>query len=328
VAIRLLHAVGRCFGTTAELINEMAQLIFLNERSHPTGDLHPAVAGQLLSDLTDVLLRIKGILPQVSLISAEPLPTMQVGNAYSVAIWLNENGLARERARFLLSLGQQAPFRVVRDMHGDPDPGATIYRYAGEVVEGIGLADLYGGVPVSFRQEMRWRVPMLLLDVDQLIEDGERSWSAEIRHVSLIEHIELHRIWLISLRRRNFENVTDLCVNRAEFFPHLEFGPRIEADLRSLEPPALQRVVHYLHRLNDSVEEWDPADRPMPAYPPNTSDESEARKPLCHFPAPGGELAAYTWHGRYTPGPGRIHFRVERNPARVILGYIGRKIGA
>jgi hypothetical protein len=101
----------------------MAQIIFLNERSHPTGDLHPAIAGQALTDLIDLILRIKAILPQLSLITAEPLPTLQLGSRYSVAIWLNEPGVSRDRARFLLGLGQRAPFRIAKVEFGDPDPG-------------------------------------------------------------------------------------------------------------------------------------------------------------------------------------------------------------
>lgn len=284
--------MGRYSGTVTQL--KMAQLVFLNERSHPTGDLNAAVAGQLLTSLTDVLLRIKNILPRISLISAEPLPTMQVGDGYSVAIWLNERGVSRERARFLLTLGQYAPFRVVRDQHGEADPGCTVYRNDGDVLEGVGLADLYGGFPVSFAQIERWRVPTLRLDAEQLLDDEERKWTFDIRHASLPNHVEVHRTWLTLLRRRDFEDVADLCQNRAELFPCLEFCHRIQDDLECLQPPALRQVVDYLHRLNDSVENWNPLARPRPDYPPNTTDESEGRKPLCNFPTPSGTIAPFT----------------------------------
>jgi hypothetical protein len=305
----------------------MAQLMFLNECSHLTGDVHPEIAAQAMSDLIEAILGIKRILPRASLVTSEPLPSLRLGNSYSVAIWLNQAGIARERVRFLLSLGQQAPFRVVRTILGDRDPGVTVYRNAGDVVEGVGLADLYGGVPVSFCREIRWRAPILILEVEQLLEDDERRWSTEIRHVSLITHVETHRDWLVSLRRRDVQNAADLCLNKAELLPRIEFGPRIEGDLKQLQPPAFFQVIRYLDRLNDSVERWDPETRPAPEYPPNTSDESATRKPLCVFPTLGGGTAAFTWHGRYTPTAGRIHFRVEQNPKRAIIGYIGKKLG-
>ena len=328
MALGFFHAVGQCTSSASELVYEkMAQLIFLNELSHPTGEVHHAVARQAISDLVDVLLRITVLLPRASLITAEPLATLAIGNSYSVSIWLNDSGVRREQARFLLGLGQRAPFRVVEEIFGDGDPGVTVYRNSGDVVEGIGLAHLYGGMPISFCKEQRWRVSLLTLDVEQLLETAHEHWTTEIRHASLAEHVQTNRNWIISLRNRNVENAKELCANREELFPYLEFGPRVETDLNELQPPAFLQVLQYLRRMNDAVEAWDPDARPAPEYPPNTTDESEARKPLCQFPAPGGGHAAFTWHGRYTPGPGRIHFRLERGPKRVILGYIGRKLG-
>ena len=304
----------------------MAQLIFLNERSHPAANLHRQVADQSLTQLVDVMLRIKRILPQASLISSEPLPTLQLGDNYSVALWLNGSGANRERGRFLLGLSQQAPFRAVREQHGDPDPGVTIYRHAGQVVDGLGLADLYGGLPISFSHDVQWHAAALSLDVERLLEEAEEKWSIEVRHASLVEHVDLHRNWLASLRRRSVENAADLLAHGRELFPHVEFGPKVESDLNSLESTAFLQVVQYLYRLNDSVEDWDEI-RPTPQYPPGTNDESATRKPLCVFPAPGGGQAAFTWHGKYTPGAGRIHFRLERHPKRVVIGYIGGKLG-
>ena len=327
MAQRFLYTVGRHIGSVAQL-NSMAQLVFLNELSHPADNLHSAVAADALVDLLEVMLQIRAILPRVALITAVHLPALQLGKSYSVAMWLNDHIVNRDRARFLLSLMQYAPFRVAQELFGDPDPGITVYANGGDVAEGIGLAHLYGGLPISFSIETRWRVAELKLDVQQLLEDGESNWSVDIRHASLIEHVGQHRVWLQSLIRRNIENATDLILNRADFFPRIEFGPGIEADLNKLQPPALLQVAQYLFRLNDAVEAWDPNLRPAPEYPPNTTDESPSRKRLCNFPAPGGGKLPFTWHGRYTPGPGRIHFRIEHNPKRAVLGYIGRKIGA
>jgi hypothetical protein len=305
----------------------MAQIIFLNEISHPKGAIHRAAVREELSHLVEVLVRIKKILPSASLISAQPLPTLQLGDSYSVGIWLNEGGLAREQGRFLLGLAQRAPFRVAKEIFGDPDPGATVYRNGGDVVEGVGLASLYGGMPISFSGDERWRVHRLLLDVHQLLDDDESQWTSEIPHASLSEHVETNRNWITSLRRQSVNDGAELWLQRAKLFPFLEFGPRVERDLKVLQTAALLQVIEYLHRLNDAVELWEPDSSPRPDYPPLASDESESRKQLCQFPAPGGGHRAFTWHARYTPGPGRIHFLLLHNPKRVAIGYIGNKLG-
>jgi len=303
----------------------MAQLIFLNERSHPPGDTHPAVGQRLLGGLAEVLVAVKKIVPRASLICAEPLPTMQLGNGCSISRCLNEPGRIREQARFLLSLGGQAPFRVAKDLAGDPDPGVTVYRCFGEAVEGIGLAHLYGGLPVSFIVAP-WLTATLLLDLQQLTDDGESTVSVETVHASSLEHVESHRDWLSSLRRRDIDDAVDVWERRKELFPHLEFGRDIKSNLVSLQPPMFLQVVRYLSSLDDSVARWDPSASPTPEYPPHTTDEHESRKRLCNFPRADGVRVLCSWHGRYTPGPGRIHFRLEAAPKRIILGYIGRKL--
>jgi hypothetical protein len=271
------------------------------------------------------LVSIRAILPNATLLCAEPLATLQLGDSYSVAQCLNERGIVRERARLLLSMGGRAPFRIAQDLFGDPDPGITVYRHCGNPVEGIGLAELYGGLPVSFAIPP-WLVATIQLDVEQLTTDVEHRWIVETRHASVSDHVRLHRLWLISLRCRDIVNAVDLYNRRNDLFPSLEFGRNLQSNLQDLQPPAFWQVVQYLCRLDESVEQWDPKTAHAPEYPPHTTDEHESRKRLCYFPDTNGVSTCCSWHGRFTPGPGRIHFKVEADPKRAIVAYIGRKL--
>jgi len=173
-----------------------------------------------------------------------------------------------------------------------------------------------------------WNIEKLALVVEQLTEDGEQGWDVETPHASTVEHVQAHHAWLVALRRRNVGSAKELYARRRELFQYLEFGPDIEDQLCGLQVAAFLQVFEYLCRLDDAVEIWDPQARPAPDYPPNTTDEHESRKRLCLFGDPGGGYKQFSWHGRFTPGPGRIHFRIEAAPKRAILGYIGRKVGA
>jgi hypothetical protein len=304
----------------------MAPLIFLNERSYPVGDLPRQIVGQSLEQLINVLMGIKRVLPRASLITSEPLATMSLGDHYSLIMWRNESSSNRERGRLLFGLAAQAPFRIAKELYGDPDPGVTVFRYEGAVAEGLGLAHLYGGLPVSFSHDPRWNLPMISLNVEQLLEEGEKSDLISINHASLPQHLEVHKAWLASIPRREVAGAHDLVSRRDEICPYVQFGPNVSADLSKLESPAFLQVFHYLCNLSDSVRDWDEVN-PTPQYPPGTNDESASRKALCNFPTIGGGTATFTWHGKYTPGAGRIHFRLERNPRRAVVGYIGRKLG-
>jgi hypothetical protein len=56
--------------------------------------------------------------------------------------------------------------------------------------------------------------------------------------------------------------------------------------------------------------------------------ESETRKSLCEFLDLDGAISIFELHARFTPGPGRIHFRLIPGDGIARVAYIGRKRGA
>lgn len=304
----------------------MAQLIFLNELSHPRADSHPSEGQRLVCQLADVLVSVRKALPNSALISSEPLAALPIGKDYPLSRCLNEAGIVRERVRVLLGLGGRAPFKWAQELFGDPDPGATTCVCFGKPAEGAGLAMLFGGLSVSFCIEP-WVTPSIELQVHQLTEDdGETMWTEEIPHASDLSHVDRNRVWLNELRRRDVANPVDLCERFSELFPYVELGQGARGDLLALQGPAFIQVTKYLAELDNAVERWQPGTTPTPQYPPHTTDEHKNRKLLCNFPDANGTIRCCSWHGRYTPGAGRIHFRLETSPKRAILGYVGKKL--
>ena len=141
--------------------------------------------------------------------------------------------------------------------------------------------------------------------------------DSEVEVVSLLA--------LLSLRRRDILDAKDLYARRVDLFPFLDFAPGVEANLNKLQRPAFQQVVHYLSQMDDAVSIWNPEFVPAPEDPPHTTNESQTRKVLCYFPNVSGGRGLFTWHGRYIPGAGRIHFRLEFDPKKVVVGYIDKK---
>lgn len=304
----------------------MAQLIFLNELSHPERDSHPAVGQRLACKLADVLVSVRKALPKAALISSEPLATLLIGKDYPLSRCLNEPGPVRDRVRLLLGLGSRAPFRVAQDLFGDPDPGMTMCECFGKPAEGAGLAMLFGGLPVSFFADP-WITSSIRIEAHQLTDDDQEvRWTTEIPHASDLPHVDANRHWLNALRRRDVEHAADLCARFNELYPYLELGRSARNDLLSLQNPAFAQVTKYLSELDNAVERWVPGTTPTPEYPPHTTDEHASRKRLCNFPDANGTLCCCSWHGRYTPGAGRVHFHLEASPKRAILGYVGKKL--
>lgn len=306
----------------------MPQIVFLNERSRPIGQIEHVHARGTVDRLIDVLLRLRRLLPAVSVIADERILRLQVGDGYSIPQWMNE--VARERRQFLLSLANFAPFAIVRDLVGDRDPGATAYTFSGPPfhgisLEGVGLADLYGCLAISFDLHQGWQISSIPTDVEQLLEDEESRWTRNVIHAATTQHVEEHKEWITNQARRDVPDAEALWDKRTELLPHLRFLPAVGGDLLELQPPAFRQVLAWLYKLNDSVGEWLTEGLALPNYPPHTTDESQMRRAYCWWDD-GGVSSCFSWHGRYTPGAGRIHFRLAAEEKRAVIGYIGLKL--
>lgn len=312
----------------------MSQIVFLNERSHPCGaSLHPAVCAEIVARFLAVMRAAKGPMPRLSLVTAEPLPDIRLSDGHSIREWINAPNTNKELARFLLSLGQMAPFRAARDAFGDPDPGVTEYTHDGEPfpgmpLVGVGLAHLYDGLAVSFGHDEGWLRPQLPLAIRTYTEDGEVAAQGSVLHAAVPEHVQLHRETLVARCRRAITGAADLWRRREELLGNLRLLPGTESQLATLGREEFQQVRKWLFTMEDAVAAWDPATHPTPAYPTHCTDESRSRRDLCWFEDTDGQRHLFSWHGRFTPSPGRIHFRLDAGRRKVVVAYIGRKLGA
>lgn len=307
----------------------MAQIAFLNELSHPTGSIQRWDAISVLNNLSDMMLSLRKLLPKVTVVATEPLLNLQVGDRYSITELLND--IDRDRKRFMLSLANLAPFRTARTRFADPDPGVTVYRFNGDpfdgvITEGIGLADIYSGVAISFYFDERWQIRVVPVRVEQYLENEDHKiWTTEVNHCVCKDDVEFHRSWLLTLPRKDIRDTATLWRGRNDILPYLVFLPQVEGDLRGLGADAFARVMSWLGRLNDAIANWNSAGSATPVYPPHTTGEGEIRREYFWW-FYEGVARCFHMHGRYTPGDGRIHFWLSTSERKAIIGYIGRKL--
>ena len=104
----------------------------------------------------------------------------------------------------------------------------------------------------------------------------------------------------------------------------------VEDQLRGLRQgtPALGQVHHRLVELSAAVGAWDLAAPGGPSWSSKVSPEAEQRKVLCQFRDVDGVTRCFDLHARFTPGAGRIHFRLVAGSRLARVAYIGAKIGA
>jgi len=306
----------------------MTVIAFLNEHSHQTPDgVSDADAKISVEHFIDVAIQLRKTFPRLALVAAFPLLQVPLGATYSLSHWIA--GASRERRSFLLSLANHAPFSKAADLLPNVDVIGYVYfdgaPFDGLELEAIGLADLYESFAISFDLDERWRIPLVPIRSDQINSAGAITRrSAKVLHVCLIEHCETHRESLIGLAR-SAKEPTQIWKYRADLFPYLRFLPKVEEDLTDIHALALPHVLKWLYQMNDFVYAWRDSGKAIPQYPPHTTDEGETRSRLCWFRDCEGEQC-FSWHGRFTPGAGRIHFRLSAPEQKVVIGYIGQKL--
>lgn len=305
--------------------------LFLNEHScDRTVDKIQAAAA--MTELTQALNHVRRMSPDAVLICTEDLtfPHWTIGENYSAVQWMNENSANRERARLLLILQQKAPFHIpAQGLNPESE-----YSHRGRVGRAFQATDLHDGMTVSLPIDPDWEGAWLSVTRLRPEEDDDgtvelHTADVDLRHCSREHHTAEHEEWL---RREGLEKLTTgsaLWEGRERYFPHLEFLPRVEVNLHNLDHASVAQVRKELTKLEEAVAEWRINNDGMLNYRSKVTPESESRvnRGEVDFTDLDGCVRVFQLHSRFTPGNGRIHFRLIPEKQRARIAHIGGKLG-
>lgn len=307
-------------------------LAFLNELSRPTGSVPPQIAKQVIDSLVALLRHIKNVRRDLSLHSAEPISAMSVGDNYPIARWCND-GDCREEWRFLRALENRAPFGKGLEELGKPSLEVE-YHFNGTKAQGLGWAHLYNSLAISFDHMNTWHLPQIMLTRTMIHEVTQGAVEiqedvVEAVHAALEQHVQIHQDWLAQACRRRAQDPAELWRRRAELFPNLEFLPHVEKQICELHTahPWFDAIAQRLEEIDMALGQWIPHTMPEPAWRSAVTPEGEQRKKLCVFTDLDGEDRCFDLHARFTPGAGRLHFRLDGKQRKAIIAHAGSKIG-
>ncbi|MFR9724649.1 hypothetical protein ACL02R_15000 [Streptomyces sp. MS19] len=311
-------------------------LIFLNELSCGTA-CAPARADRAMTELVRAVAAVaRSDRPGTTLVSKDPITGLLLAEGHPIGKW-HGNPRNKELWQRLLLMQSKYPHRVV--FPEGTDAYDIEYRHEGDVAEGLGAAHLMDGLGVSLPVEARWDADELTLEREQLVEEddgntGARVSAVRVRHLSNPEHCATHHGWILegvaAVRAGGLASVRrgdELWERRAELFPHLQFIPRVEHDLRQMPVEWVAAVRNRLRDLDETSAAWErDASRSEPVWRIWVRPEGETRELFCRF-EDEGVRRLFEWHCRFSPKPGRIHFRLVPEQRVLRIGYVGRKLG-
>lgn len=318
----------------------MALDFFLNELSYRVPALDVRLARNNMENLVALLSSLKRAterLPNApQLRMHEGFHAAILAPDYSLAKWRADTSVDHVQRLFFKTYAARAPFLYNLPTETTRDfPEIYEYQFDGTVCLGLGYAHLLRGIVISLKTEPCWNASSIEVIAQYLTEHSDETFSVRIPHASMITHVRENEPFLVE--RLSEENprprtLNEMWERRRELFSHLEFCEEVEEQLELLDPGQhLNGVLSSLLGYNKYSSIWSQeAGEFSPHAMLHVTPESPRRlrqyREELTFPW-NGQCQVFSLHGRFTPGAGRIHMWPELARRRLVIGYIGMKIG-
>ncbi len=204
------------------------------------------------------------------------------------------------------------------------------FSYDGVPCKGLGWASekIEDSVALGFELKEKWEDKNYDVDISLLDEEGEETTSTSAcKHVVTPEGIEdLRDFFKTKINVPTKGRILEKLATR--FFPHLIFAEQALYQLDKMKDSSTVAQIYF--RLMDL--ERVAANSIVPISPDifryKTTPESETRSRLSQMNVlfKDGQVRNCSWHSRFTPGAGRIHFYYDESKKIFYVGYIGEKI--
>lgn len=266
---------------------------------------------------------------QLALNSDVPLRAVEISSNWTLASALSGSQFMEEWT-FLRELAARSP--LATDLEDLIDRSLEVQVSVGDSISGPATwVYLLHSALVSLGCEERWRQPWMSVQVEEIDASGSiDGFQENLRNLSCAGHVAEHAEWLKGFCVDRVPSAQVLWAERAQRFPGLRFLARVEGDVSDLAASgaAYVQALKALERLSADSQVWSQTEDEWPAFSTKVSPEAEQRRHLCELMDDGsGVTRCFDWHVRFTGGvPGRIHFFLDQEARRVVVGYVGRKL--
>jgi len=302
--------------------------MFFNELACPSPQPRDRrLVDEAMVTFVRLLRHIARLRTDAALVSAIHLKDLELAPGYYLAEWAGQ-AQHQDLFRAIRSVQNRAPFRsVLPDGVGD----GVDYFWNGQQAEALAAAHLLDGLLVSLLLDDCWDIAWVQGHRERLLDSGDgdvviKPDSVSVRHTATVANAGEHADWIRTCGLPEPESGAGIWSNRQELYPHLQFLAQVRHQLDDLVPEWVAPVALELRRLDDAIADWDPATQPLPAWRSKVTPEFEMRKLKCRFTDLDGVVRTFDLHARFTPGKGRLHFRLVPEQRAARIAYVGPKL--
>lgn len=263
----------------------------------------------------------------------------QFAPGYTFLSWIADNTADEEKRTLLNSVLNTTPYCDDIILNYEKASGSVLdMKHAGLACVGLGLASekLMNTIAFSY-DEGKWSQSTYPTEIIIAEEDAngdliETKHSTVTKNISSSAHELKHRGFIQSIAIREIANGKELWLRRTDLFPNLDFCNSVKKQIEEMNATELRfkAVVERLLELQDVARSFDGTPVTPASFRSTTTPESASRINSLGaeftFLCPDGTNRLFSWHARYTPGAGRIHFVPFEAANKILIGYIGIKI--
>lgn len=305
------------------LFNELSML-------PPTPDQAAARARFLSLQETIQAAVIRGFPPLLRI--HEGFWAAQMWPGYSLANWLADPTIERERRQRLRSAVGKAPFLEALHESAEEERGALVEAlWEGQRGLGLGLAVLRDAPIVSLAAPPFCHDPLSVV-VRYLSQADDTESNEAVCNFHDPAAVEKRGPWITSRQQQELPDGDAVIRLRAELLEHIDLTDDAVAQLERLtgNERTFPFVLRHLFALNERARSWDGATPFSAGYPFPCSEESQTTLAMYGesrtFRCPDGVRRVFSWHSKINFEKWRIHFIDDPTTRRVLIGYIGKHL--
>ena len=256
----------------------------------------------------------------------------QIFAGYSLASWLADPTIERERKQRLKSAVGKAPFLETLHVAAEEARSALVEAlWDGQRGLGLGLAVMRDTPIVSLSAPPFCSDPLSVI-VRYLSHADDTESNETVCNFHCPAAVEQRRAWIASRQQQELPNGNAVIRLRAELLDQLDFADNTISQLEGLtgNERTFPFVLRHLFALNERARAWDGTTPFSEGYPFPCSEESQTTLAMYSeartFVCPDGVRRVFSWHSKINFEKWRIHFIDEPATRRVLIGYIGKHL--
>lgn len=261
---------------------------------------------------------------------------LTIAPKYRFSDWLHDPLIDRDTRRLFLTKVSKSPFieTLLAEKNGDTQL-LHEFKYKDQNAVGLGAAYLFDSLALSFNNSDEWDTHIIKLSITEYCAEEEKLIQkiGEVKHSSRIDHLDLLEKWIAARKELDITDGRILWLKQREIFPYLVFCESTKKQLVDLLPgqPEFPAIIKRLSELDKYCSRWTTGAFTSESYHfSKATPESDSRltkyKDELTILCPDGSRRLFSWHVRYTPGGGRVHFFPDSAKKIIYVGYIGSKI--